>query len=136
MYSTNNVPWGAYGIHGTIYDESIGYASSHGCIRMFNKDVKDLYNIVPVGTPVVIVNGVFGPYGNGFRNIEPGDRGADVMEVQKRLKQLGYYKGWISGIYEDELKRALHKFQKVKGLKVENKISRDDYNAMGLSEFE
>jgi len=33
-------------IHGTNNPSSIGKAASHGCIRMHNKDVKELYNIV------------------------------------------------------------------------------------------
>ena len=43
-----------YLIHGTHdYNEnSIGLAASHGCIRMANADVEQLYEIVPVGTPV------------------------------------------------------------------------------------
>jgi hypothetical protein len=45
-----------YLIHGTHdYNEnSIGLAASHGCIRMANADVEQLFKIVPVGTPVRI----------------------------------------------------------------------------------
>ncbi len=131
-----NVQWGEYGIHGTIDQGSIGRAASHGCIRMFNNDVKELYDIVPIGTPVIIKNGTFGPFGTGFRDLIPGDRGADVLAVQKRLKELGYFKGYESGIYEDDLKIALIKFQKDHNLKVDNTITRNVYNAMGLIEFE
>lgn len=46
-----------YGIHGTNHPESIGTHASHGCIRMYNKDVIELYNIVPIGTPVWIHSG-------------------------------------------------------------------------------
>lgn len=42
------------GIHGTGQDWSIGSAASHGCIRMHVPDVKRLYPLVPVGTPIVI----------------------------------------------------------------------------------
>ena len=110
--------------------------ASHGCIRMFNRDVKELYDIVPAGTSVVIVNGSFGAFGSGFKRIEPGDRGANVMEVQKRLKSLGYFKGRATGIYDDDLKYALQKFQKDKGLKVKNEITRKDLETMGFREFE
>ncbi len=41
-----------YRIHGTIDNLSIGRASSAGCIRLFNQDAIDLYNRVPLGTPV------------------------------------------------------------------------------------
>ncbi len=43
-----------YGIHGTIDPESIGKQSTEGCVRMYNKDVEELFDLVPVGTPVII----------------------------------------------------------------------------------
>ncbi|RAL21935.1 L,D-transpeptidase [Thermoflavimicrobium daqui] len=46
-----------YGIHGTIKKSSIGRHSTNGCIRMYNEDVKELYDIVPSGTPVWIHSG-------------------------------------------------------------------------------
>jgi lipoprotein-anchoring transpeptidase ErfK/SrfK len=49
-----SVPWGIYGIHGTNKPWSIGKAVSHGCIRMYTGDAKQLYNTIPVGTPVLI----------------------------------------------------------------------------------
>ena len=42
------------GIHGTAEDWSIGSRASHGCIRMHVSDVIDLYDRVPIGTPVLI----------------------------------------------------------------------------------
>ncbi|MCX7747615.1 MAG: L,D-transpeptidase [Clostridia bacterium] len=50
-----NAPGGGYGIHGTNNPSSIGKAVSHGCVRMYNKDIIEVYNLVPVGTPVKIV---------------------------------------------------------------------------------
>ncbi len=41
-------------IHGTNHEELIGEPASHGCIRMRNADVAELYQLVPVETPVVI----------------------------------------------------------------------------------
>lgn len=41
-------------IHGTNHEERIGEPASHGCIRMRNADVAELFELVPVGTPVVI----------------------------------------------------------------------------------
>jgi L,D-transpeptidase ErfK/SrfK len=41
-----------YGIHGTNRPNSIGKAASHGCIRMRNQDVEDLFERVEVGDPV------------------------------------------------------------------------------------
>jgi lipoprotein-anchoring transpeptidase ErfK/SrfK len=46
---------GVYAIHGTNDPRSIGKFVSHGCIRMHNDDVLDLFQKVEVGTPVVVV---------------------------------------------------------------------------------
>jgi hypothetical protein len=43
-----------YLIHGTNQDTSIGDAVSHGCVRMYNDDVAQLFELVPVGTAVFI----------------------------------------------------------------------------------
>lgn len=131
-----NVRWGTYGIHGTTKSSSIGRAASHGCIRMYNKDIKELYDIVPIGTTVIIKNGPYGPFGTGFRNLRPGDSGADVLAVQKRLKELGYFNGDETGIYEDDLKQAIYKFQKDNYLRIKYTLTRIDYNTMGFMEFE
>lgn len=45
---------GQYAIHGTNNEGSIGKFVSHGCIRMHNADIEDLYNRVSVGTRVVV----------------------------------------------------------------------------------
>ncbi len=42
-------------MHGTTAPSSIGLRSSHGCIRMFNKDIAELFTYVTPGTPVRIV---------------------------------------------------------------------------------
>ena len=44
----------AYRIHGTDAPWTIGQPVSKGCIRMYNSDVIDLYNRVPVGTKVTV----------------------------------------------------------------------------------
>jgi hypothetical protein len=42
-------------IHGTSSPDSIGRYASHGCIRMHNEQVEELYDLVPVGTKVIIL---------------------------------------------------------------------------------
>lgn len=44
-------------IHGTPDDQPMGVAASHGCIRMRNDDVMDLFDRVPAGTRVLITDG-------------------------------------------------------------------------------
>jgi len=47
-----------YGIHGTNRPTSIGKAASHGCIRMRNQDVEELFELVQVGDEVVLATEV------------------------------------------------------------------------------
>lgn len=42
-------------LHGTNQPSSIGLRSSHGCMRMYPEDIKNLFHLTPVGTPVRIV---------------------------------------------------------------------------------
>lgn len=44
-----------YGIHGTNHPESVGHAASHGCIRMRNQDVEELFPMVSVGVEVDLI---------------------------------------------------------------------------------
>jgi lipoprotein-anchoring transpeptidase ErfK/SrfK len=46
---------GQYAIHGTNNPGSIGGFVSHGCIRMHNSDILDLYGRVGLGTQVVVL---------------------------------------------------------------------------------
>jgi len=46
---------GNYAIHGTNDPSSIGGYVSHGCIRMHNADIMDLYGRTPIGTEVHVV---------------------------------------------------------------------------------
>ena len=57
-----------YGIHGTNNPASIGHNSSHGCIRMHNRDVEELFELVAIGDAVelygertVELESIFGP---------------------------------------------------------------------------
>lgn len=53
--TTNGVDHG-YRIHGTPEWKSIGRNASSGCFRMINQDVMDLYERVPMGAKVVVLN--------------------------------------------------------------------------------
>ncbi len=52
-----NIPAGNYGIHGTNDNSSIGKNISLGCIRMYNRDVEEIYPLTPLSTPVKILAG-------------------------------------------------------------------------------
>ncbi len=46
---------GAIGFHDTPHPETVGKAVSHGCVRMFEDDIADLFRQVRVGTLVTVV---------------------------------------------------------------------------------
>ena len=61
------IPWGLgpsistdgedthFRLHGTMEPETIGTAVSSGCIRLVNQDIIDLYDRVPIGAPVIVL---------------------------------------------------------------------------------
>jgi len=51
-----NIPGGSYLIHGTNNPDAVGMAVTHGCLRMYPQDVARLFDLVPVGTKVSLIN--------------------------------------------------------------------------------
>lgn len=51
--------WSNYLIHGTNKPYGVGLRSSHGCIRLYPEDIAVLFDTVPVGTSVRVVNQPF-----------------------------------------------------------------------------
>jgi L,D-transpeptidase ErfK/SrfK len=51
--------WPSYLIHGTNKPYGVGLRSSHGCIRFYPEDIAELYEKIPVGTKVTVVNQPF-----------------------------------------------------------------------------
>ncbi|HHU52286.1 MAG TPA: L,D-transpeptidase family protein [Firmicutes bacterium] len=123
-----SVPYGRYGIHGTNKPWSIGRMESHGCIRMFNRDVEELYRWVKRGDKVRIIGDPF----MGRRRLVKGERGADVWFLQKRLRQLGYYQFSPDGVFGYGTEAALKNFQKDHHLPVTGQVGWREYNALRL----
>lgn len=103
-----DVPWGSYGIHGTSAPWSIGSFASQGCIRLRNQDSEELYEWVPVDTPVDII----GPKPRLDRVLRRGTQGPDVVVLQLRLVVLGYYQERAKGTFGKETEAALRAFQR------------------------
>ena len=51
--------WPEYAIHGTNKPVGVGMRVSHGCMHLYPEDILQLYDLVPVGTPVRVVNQPF-----------------------------------------------------------------------------
>ncbi|RNB85917.1 hypothetical protein EDM56_18125 [Brevibacillus fluminis] len=129
-----NVPWGIYGIHGTNQPHSIGQHLSHGCIRMRNKDVKELFDMIPIGTKVTIYGHVLGEPGRHPRSLAQGDVGGDVQLIQSRLKSAGYFNGTCDGKFGPGTTAALKKYQADHHLARNGVVSVKVYEALGLIE--
>ncbi|NLL96947.1 MAG: spore cortex-lytic enzyme [Clostridiaceae bacterium] len=61
-----------------------------------------------------------------------GSRGREVIEIQKRLKAWGYYKGAVDGIYGYQTYQAVRYFQSKNGLKVDGIAGKATLYALGL----
>lgn len=122
-----NVPWGIYGIHGTNKPGSIGTAASHGCIRMFNRDVEQLYPLTKVGTRVSIV----GPYPKikVSQPLNKGKTGHDVQQVQLSLRDAGFSPGFTDGRFGNDTEQAIKQMQEFYGLVATGKA---DYNILNI----
>jgi lipoprotein-anchoring transpeptidase ErfK/SrfK len=128
-----NVPWGIYGIHGTNKPGSIGSYASHGCIRMFNRDVEKLYPLVPHGCRVKIVNnGNMIPQQIKPVKLKKGSTGQSVVYVQARLKQLGIEFGVADGRYGNMTVLAVKYYQAWHGLNPSGEMDEATYRKMGL----
>lgn len=127
-----DVPWDTFGIHGTNRPDSIGLPASHGCFRMSNYDIVEVFNNVDIGASVIVYPGPNFRFSIYNRDIKPNDKGFDVYEVQRRLKDLGYYDYTPDGIYNYPLEKAVlyYKFTYNLG---ETPIIDDEFlNAIGL----
>jgi hypothetical protein len=129
-----NVPWGQYGIHGTNRPNLIGKNVSGGCIRMRNKDVEALFDLIPEGTIVFIKGPITGRGVGAYKNLSVGSKGNLVQLVQQRLKLTGLYYGKIDGIFGSSTEISVRKFQKVNNLPVTGVISEFEYKLLGLLE--
>jgi len=126
-----NVNWGIYGIHGTNKLYSIGDYQSHGCIRMHNRNVEQLYPLISVGTPVIITGNPFTYLDPPYKKLRHGDKGAAVMEVQRSLKQLGYDID-IDGIWGNGMEKTVIQYRKDTGLPFDNAVDDAVYKSLGI----
>ncbi len=72
------IPGGAYLIHGTNRPAGVGMQVTHGCMRLYPEDIEKLFGMVPVNTPVTIVNQ---PYKWGWHD------GELLIEVHPPLQE-------------------------------------------------
>jgi L,D-transpeptidase ErfK/SrfK len=73
--------WPSYLIHGTNKPYGVGLRSSHGCIRLYPEDIEAFFRMVPVGTPVHVVNQ---PYLFGWQDGQLYLQALNVLEDDRR----------------------------------------------------
>jgi L,D-transpeptidase ErfK/SrfK len=73
--------WPSYLIHGTNKPAGVGLRSSHGCIRLYPEDIAQLFEMVPVGTKVRVVNQ---PFVFGWQDHQLYMQAFDVLEDDPR----------------------------------------------------
>lgn len=66
--------------------------------------------------------------------LRQGSRGGEVKEVQRRLKQWGYYSGAVDGIFGSGTKKAVIAFQKKNGLTADGIVGKATYAALGMND--
>jgi lipoprotein-anchoring transpeptidase ErfK/SrfK len=74
-----------YGLHGTNHPESIGHAASHGCIRMRNHDVEELFELVHVGDEVDLIVEPTPEVASFFNEVAPEHLQAKAGSADVRL---------------------------------------------------
>jgi L,D-transpeptidase ErfK/SrfK len=73
--------WSSYMIHGTNKPAGVGLRSSHGCVRLYPEDIEQLFETVPLGTKVRVVNQ---PFTFGWQDGELNLQAFDVLEDDPR----------------------------------------------------
>ena len=66
--------------------------------------------------------------------LRQGSKGGEVKEVQRRLKQWGYYSGAVDGIFGTGTKKAVIAFQKKNGLTADGVVGKATYAALGMND--
>lgn len=107
---------GGYLIHGTNSKVGVGLRVSHGCMRMFNDDIKDLFYKVPEGTSVHIINQ---PYKVG--------RNGNKLYLEAHQPLSGYDGGEYS---EAVIENQADKYGKVKINWVATEEAADDFRGI------
>lgn len=76
-------------------------------------------------------SGSFSSGSSGFtRTLRKGYTGADVIAVQQKLKELGFYSGSVDGVYGTGSIAAVKKFQQQNGLTADGLVGSRTYTAL------
>lgn len=66
--------------------------------------------------------------------LRQGSKGGEVKEVQRRLKEKGFYKGSVDGVFGAGTRAAVIAFQKKNGLKADGIVGKSTFKALGMTQ--
>ena len=66
--------------------------------------------------------------------LRQGSKGDEVKEMQRRLKQWGYYNGSVDGVFGVATRTAVISFQKKNGLTADGVVGKETYKALGMND--
>ena len=98
----------------------------HSLLR--NKDVEELFEWIPIGTPVRIE----GRKVKIERSLKYKSSGADVVALQLKLKELGYFDGRADGLFGSMTEEAVKAYQADKGITTTGVATKEFCAALGL----
>ncbi|MFZ1988565.1 MAG: L,D-transpeptidase family protein [Alphaproteobacteria bacterium] len=98
--------WTYYAIHGNEDAFGIGRQSTRGCIRLFPEDIEPLFNTVPIGTKVEVIDQpvkLGWHEGELFIEAQPDEAQREELAVQGSftLKPAPDLRNWIGGLAGD-----------------------------------
>ena len=96
------------------------------------KSKKIAFTLLVISIIAFIVYNVFVNGNTVLALSKYGSRGAEVTQIQTKLKRWGYYKGNIDGIYGSQTVAAVQLFQKKNGLVVDGIAGKNTLAAMGI----
>lgn len=90
---------------------------------MQTEDAKELVDMVPLDTPVKIVQN-----NRPFFTRYYGESGSEIWNAQVILQRLGYYKGELDGKFGIQFRESIIRFQQDNGLKETGSLNQKTYD--------
>lgn len=98
------------------------------------KIVALLLVLFTMGMCAVLSSGTVAPVGTAYAAVlKQGSSGAQVKTIQQKLKNWGYYKGSVDGIFGSKTKEAVKYFQRKNGLTADGIVGNKTLAALGMS---
>ena len=86
-----------------------------------------------LGTVLVLLAALLLPLAADAASLRRGSRGDEVVTLQKKLKQWGYYNGTVDGIFGSATEKAVQYFQRKNGLTADGIVGAKTAAALGMN---